>query len=74
MTIASCGNGGVLYGFEAEEIPMQEVQNETVSSTRIRQALSEGYIQRANAYLDHFYIIIGAAAGDDSAIFSLRCL
>jgi len=52
------------YGFEAEEIPMQEVQNETVSSTRIRQALSEGYIQRANAYLDHFYIIIGAAAKD----------
>jgi riboflavin kinase/FMN adenylyltransferase len=54
-----------LYGFEAEEIPMQEVQNETVSSTRIRQALSEGYIQRANAYLDHFYIIIGAAVRDN---------
>jgi len=56
-----------LYGFEAEEIPMQEVQNETVSSTRIRQALSEGYIQRANAYLDHFYIIIGAAVHDDQS-------
>ena len=50
-----------LYGFEAEEIPMQEVQHETVSSTRIRQALTEGYIQRANAYLDHFYIITGTA-------------
>ena len=48
-----------LYGFEAEEIPMQEVQHETVSSTRIRQAITEGYIQRANAYLDHFYIITG---------------
>ena len=47
------------YGFEAEEIPMQEVQHETVSSTRIRQALSQGYIQRANAYLDHYYIVIG---------------
>jgi riboflavin kinase/FMN adenylyltransferase len=56
-----------IFGFEAEEIPMQEVQNETVSSTRIRQALSEGYIQRANAYLDHFYIIIGAAVKDDPA-------
>lgn len=53
------------YGFDAEEIPMQEVQNETVSSTRIRQALSEGYIQRANAYLDHFYLIIGTAVQDD---------
>jgi riboflavin kinase/FMN adenylyltransferase len=54
------------YGFEAEEIPMQEVQHETVSSTRIRQALSEGYIQRANAYLDHFYLIIGSAVKDDT--------
>ncbi len=47
------------YNFEAEEIPEQEVQNETVSSTKIRQAISEGYIQRANAYLDHYYIIMG---------------
>ena len=55
-------------GFEAEEIPMQEVQNETVSSTRIRQALAEGYIQRANAYLDHFYLINGMAVRDDKGI------
>lgn len=47
------------YNFEAEEIPEQEVQHETVSSTKIRQAISEGYIQRANAYLDHYYIIMG---------------
>ena len=47
------------YHFEAEEIPEQEVYHETVSSSRIRQAISEGYIQRANAYLDHYYIIKG---------------
>jgi riboflavin kinase/FMN adenylyltransferase len=47
------------YDFEAEEIPEQEVMNETVSSTKIRQAISEGYIQKANAYLDHYYIVIG---------------
>jgi riboflavin kinase/FMN adenylyltransferase len=47
------------YDFEAEEIPEQEVQHETVSSTKIRKAISEGYIQRANAYLDHYYIIMG---------------
>jgi riboflavin kinase / FMN adenylyltransferase len=47
------------YNFEAEEIPEQEVQHETVSSTKIRAAISEGYIQKANAYLDHYYIIIG---------------
>jgi riboflavin kinase/FMN adenylyltransferase len=56
------------YGFEAEEIPMQEVQNETVSSTRIRQALTDGYIQRANAYLDHFYLIIGNAISHDPGL------
>jgi riboflavin kinase / FMN adenylyltransferase len=47
------------YNFEAEEIPEQEVYHETVSSTKIRQAISEGYIQRANAYLDHYYMIKG---------------
>jgi riboflavin kinase/FMN adenylyltransferase len=47
------------YGFEVEEIPEQDIQNESVSSTKIRKALLEGDIQRANAYLDHQYIIIG---------------
>jgi len=47
------------HDFEVEEIPEQDVENETVSSTTIRKALSEGRIQRANAYLDHFYIMIG---------------
>ena len=47
------------YSFSAEEIPEQEVENETVSSTKIRKAISEGYIQRANAYLDHYYIVMG---------------
>jgi len=47
------------YNFLAEEIPEQEVENETVSSTKIRKAISEGYIQRANAYLDHYYIVMG---------------
>jgi len=48
-----------IYDFEAEEIPEQEVQHETVSSTKIREAIGAGYIQRANAYLDHYYIIMG---------------
>jgi riboflavin kinase/FMN adenylyltransferase len=48
-----------VYNFEAEEIPEQEVQHETVSSTKIRQAISEGYMQRANAYLDHYYMVMG---------------
>lgn len=47
------------HDFEVEEIPEQDVENETVSSTVIRKALDEGRIQRANAYLDHFYIMMG---------------
>jgi len=47
------------FSFQVEEIPEQEIQNETVSSTRIRKALKEGNIQRANAYLEHYYMISG---------------
>jgi len=49
------------HGFDVEEIPEQDIQNESVSSTKIRTALLQGNIQRANAYLDHFYIIKGTA-------------
>ena len=47
------------YNFGVEEIPEQDVNHQTVSSTLIRKALLEGKIQRANASLDHLYIIIG---------------
>ncbi len=47
------------HDFQVEEIPEQDIENETVSSTTIRAALKEGRIQRANAYLDHFYIMMG---------------
>ncbi len=47
------------HDFEVEEISAREVKNETVSSTVIRKALAEGRIQRANAYLDHYYIMMG---------------
>lgn len=50
---------GKYYNFEVEEIPEQDIHNETVSSTLIRKALQEGRIQRANAYLDHHYLMIG---------------
>jgi len=50
---------GQYYHFDVEEIPEQDIQNESVSSTKIRKALLEGNIQRANAYLDHYYNIIG---------------
>ncbi len=46
-------------GFRVEDIPLQDIENEIVSSTKIRKALLEGNIMRANAYLDHQYIIRG---------------
>jgi riboflavin kinase/FMN adenylyltransferase len=45
--------------FKVEEIPEQDIENEAVSSTRIRKAISEGHIMRANAYLNHQYFIFG---------------
>ena len=50
---------GRFYNFQVEEIPEQDIDNETVSSTKIRKALLEGNIQRANAYLDHHYMVMG---------------
>ncbi len=50
---------GKELGFEVEEIPEQDIQNETVSSTRIRKAIEEGNIQRANAYLNHICMMMG---------------
>ncbi len=46
-------------GFQLEDIPLKDIENETVSSTKIRKALMEGNIMRANAYLDHQYIMTG---------------
>lgn len=54
-------------GFAVEEIPLKDIENETVSSTKIRKALFEGNIQRANAYLDHQYIICGKLSLADSS-------
>lgn len=54
-------NLGRAHGFDVEEIPEQDIQNESVSSTKIRKALLDGNIQKANAYLDHYYIIMGPA-------------
>lgn len=52
------------YNFSVVEIALQDIENETVSSTKIRKALFEGNIQRANAYLDHQYIITGNLHND----------
>jgi riboflavin kinase/FMN adenylyltransferase len=47
------------YGFEVEEIPAQEVDDITVSSTRIRNALMDGRVSLANEFLGHAYSLTG---------------
>ncbi len=47
------------YGFEVEEIPKQEVDNLAVSSTKIRNALSEGNMETATHLLGRPYGLSG---------------
>lgn len=61
---------GTYYNFEVEEIPEQDIHNETVSSTLIRKSLQEGRIQRANAYLAHHYMIMGKLRQGSSELIS----
>ena len=50
---------GEQYGFSVEEIPVQEVDEVSVSSTKIRQALNEGRVEIAEHYLGVPYSFIG---------------
>lgn len=48
-----------MFNYELEEIPPQEVNEVPVSSTKIRNALLEGDVERANAFLGHYYKMKG---------------
>jgi len=48
---------GKELSFDVVEIPKQELEKETVGSTKIRKSLKDGKIMHANAYLDHIYFI-----------------
>ncbi|MCL6267045.1 bifunctional riboflavin kinase/FAD synthetase [Flagellimonas myxillae] len=50
---------GNTLDFEVEEIPAQEVDDVSVSSTKIRKALLEGDISTANNYLNYAYMLTG---------------
>jgi riboflavin kinase/FMN adenylyltransferase len=50
---------GNLYDFRVEEIPAQEVNAVSVSSTKIRKALEEGDLETANRYLGYAYMLSG---------------
>ena len=50
---------GNTFDFKVEEIPAQEIDEVSVSSTKIRNALHQGDIATANAYLGYPYMLTG---------------
>tara|TARA_R110002051_G_scaffold160201_1_gene231721 strand:+ start:117882 stop:118775 length:894 start_codon:yes stop_codon:yes gene_type:complete len=48
-----------IYDFNVEEISAQDIKDVTVSSTKIRTALSRGEVDLANSYLGYNYFITG---------------
>jgi riboflavin kinase/FMN adenylyltransferase len=50
---------GETYGFEVEEISMQDINDVAISSTKIRNALAEGDIIKANTFLGYDFMISG---------------
>ena len=50
---------GKEYGFEVEQISAQEIDEVSISSTKIRNALNEGKIALANEYLGYNYYFSG---------------
>lgn len=47
------------YEFEVEEISKQDVEDVAVSSTKIRKALLEGRVEKANSYLSYPFSLAG---------------
>jgi riboflavin kinase/FMN adenylyltransferase len=49
----------MIYGFEVEEIPARIIDQVTISSSRIRKALTAGDLETANAFLGYPYTLSG---------------
>jgi len=50
---------GKTYGFEVEEISVQDINEVAVSSTKIRIALNDGNVQTANTFLGYNFMLTG---------------
>ncbi|MGY0426461.1 MAG: riboflavin biosynthesis protein RibF, partial [Polaribacter sp.] len=48
-----------LYDFIVEEIPAQDIEDVSVSSTKIRRALAAGNLKTANNYLGYYFPLTG---------------
>lgn len=58
-TIDDLKEFGKTYDFEVVEISAQQLQNVSISSTKIRKALEEGDVQTANKYLGYPFMLSG---------------
>ena len=58
-TIDDLINFGGTYGFEVEQISAEEINEVSISSTKIRNALLEGNIELATNYLGYDYSLTG---------------
>ena len=54
---------GKIYDFEVEQISAEELNEVTISSTKIRHALDNGDIELANQYLGYDYFLSGKVIG-----------
>jgi len=50
---------GNTFDFEVEEIPVQEIDEVSISSTKVRKALLNGAIETANNYLGYPFMLTG---------------
>lgn len=50
---------GPVYGFEVEEISAEDINDTTVSSTKIREAIEAGSVQKAAQYLGYHFPLTG---------------
>ncbi len=57
--ITDLASYGIQNNFTVEEISKQDIEDVVVSSTKIRQALSEGNITKANKYLGYNFMLTG---------------
>lgn len=54
-----------LYDFKLTEIPAQDIDEVSVSSTKIRNALNAGDLKTANHYLGYFFMLIGTVVNGE---------
>ena len=58
-TLAHLLKYGTEYGFEVDEIPAEDVDNISISSTKIRNALLNGDLKTAKSFLGYDYFFTG---------------